>query len=83
VEVRKITKSEGADHILEVGGVGTLEKSMRAVRTAGWVHMIGVLAKTDKPMDIVSLILGNGLGIRGVKIGSVKQQVLSRLFSIG
>jgi NADPH:quinone reductase-like Zn-dependent oxidoreductase len=73
IEVRKITKGEGADHVLEVGGVGTLEKSMRAVRTAGWIQMIGVLAKTDKPTDIVSHILGNGLGVRGVKIGSVKQ----------
>jgi NADPH:quinone reductase-like Zn-dependent oxidoreductase len=42
-EVKKITGGRGADHILEIGGAGTLAKSMNAVRTAGWIHIIGGL----------------------------------------
>jgi NADPH:quinone reductase-like Zn-dependent oxidoreductase len=43
-EVNKITGGRGVDHILEVGGGGTLVKSMNAVRTAGWIHIIGSVA---------------------------------------
>jgi NADPH:quinone reductase-like Zn-dependent oxidoreductase len=32
------------DHIIEIGGAGTIEKSLKAVRYAGWIHVIGFLA---------------------------------------
>lgn len=34
----------GVDHIVEVGGQGTLPESLRAVRTGGTISLIGVLA---------------------------------------
>ena len=33
------------DHVVEVGGAGTLARSMRAVRTGGTISLIGVLAE--------------------------------------
>ena len=41
---REITAGNGVDHIIEVGGQGTLPESLRAVRPGGTISMIGVLA---------------------------------------
>ena len=43
--VRELTDGRGVDHVIEVGGAGTLARSMRAVRTGGTISLIGVLAK--------------------------------------
>ncbi len=43
-EILKQTEGAGVDHILEVGGAGTLEKSMNAVRQGGSIYVIGALA---------------------------------------
>jgi NADPH:quinone reductase-like Zn-dependent oxidoreductase len=72
-EVLKITNSRGADHVIEVGGAGTLQKSLNAIRTTGWIHIIGVLAQTDKPTDIIWPSISKAACIRGILIGSVKQ----------
>src|SRR5207253_1283786 len=41
--VRELTDSKGVDHIVEVGGAGTLPRSFKAVRTGGLISLIGVL----------------------------------------
>jgi NADPH:quinone reductase-like Zn-dependent oxidoreductase len=41
---REITDGIGVDLVVEVGGAGTLEKSIRAVRPCGTVALIGVLS---------------------------------------
>jgi len=43
-EVLKFTNNRGVDHVIDVGGVGTLMKSVDAVRFAGWIHNIGFLS---------------------------------------
>ena len=40
------TGGRGVDHIIEVGGPGTLNKSLESVRMAGWIHLIGFVAGT-------------------------------------
>ncbi len=42
-EVLALTAGRGADHIVEVGGIGTLAKSMVAVAPGGRIALIGVL----------------------------------------
>ncbi len=42
-EIKKHT-SAGVDHVVEVGGANTLEKSMSAVRPGGSIYVIGALA---------------------------------------
>ncbi|KAJ7581414.1 hypothetical protein C8J56DRAFT_959988 [Mycena floridula] len=71
-EVLKITNGRGVDHILEVGGAGTLEKSMKCVRLAGWIHIIGLLASADCP-NIIPYSIGRAVILRGIQIGSVAQ----------
>lgn len=44
-EVRRLTGGCGVDHVVEVGGVGTLERSCRALANNGSVGLIGFLAE--------------------------------------
>ncbi|MBI3394284.1 MAG: NAD(P)-dependent alcohol dehydrogenase, partial [Spirochaetia bacterium] len=41
--VRSATQNQGVDHVVEVGGAGTLEKSIKSVRPGGTISLIGVL----------------------------------------
>ena len=43
-EVLNLTNKTGVDHVIEVGGAGTLGKSLNSVRVGGHVALIGVLA---------------------------------------
>ena len=43
-EILKRTDGAGVDHVVEVGGANTLEKSMNAVRPGGSIYIIGSLA---------------------------------------
>jgi NADPH:quinone reductase-like Zn-dependent oxidoreductase len=65
---RSQTGSEGVDHVVEVGGAGTLERSCRAVRTGGHIALIGVLSGTGtvNPMPI----LMKSIRVRGIFVGS-------------
>jgi NADPH:quinone reductase-like Zn-dependent oxidoreductase len=58
----------GVDHIVEVGGAGTLERSCKAVRTGGHIALIGVLAGvgTVNPISI----LMRAIQVRGIFVGS-------------
>jgi NADPH:quinone reductase-like Zn-dependent oxidoreductase len=66
---RELTGGAGVDHVVEVGGAGTLNRSLRAVRTAGHVALIGVLAGAGGPVDTV-VILARALRVHGVYVGS-------------
>jgi NADPH:quinone reductase-like Zn-dependent oxidoreductase len=59
----------GVDHVVEVGGAGTLNKSFRAVRTGGRISLIGVLAGVGGPIDTV-MILARALTVQGIFVGS-------------
>ncbi len=43
-EVFRLTDRVGVDHVVEVGGAGTLPKSLNAVRLGGAISVIGVLS---------------------------------------
>ena len=40
----ELTNKRGVDHVVEVGGAGTLQRSMRAARMGGHIAVIGVVA---------------------------------------
>src|SRR6266481_410332 len=46
--VLELTAGEGVDHVIEVGGPGTLERSLNAVRVGGCVSLIGILGGAGK-----------------------------------
>jgi len=68
-EVRRLTRMRGADHIIEVGGPGTLEQSLRSVRLFGHVSLIGVLAGRSAELDLTPALMQN-VRIQGVVVGS-------------
>ncbi|KAJ8691286.1 hypothetical protein PTI98_010873 [Pleurotus ostreatus] len=45
--VKEITNGRGVDHVIEVGGLGTLLKSLQSVKQSGWVHLVGFLAQVN------------------------------------
>jgi NADPH:quinone reductase-like Zn-dependent oxidoreductase len=64
---RQQTGGAGVDLVVEVGGAGTLERSIRAVRYGGRIALIGVLAAgTFNPVGL----LMRGVTVRGIFVGS-------------
>jgi NADPH:quinone reductase-like Zn-dependent oxidoreductase len=66
--VRDITGGRGVDHVIEVGGVGTLTQSMRAVRMGGHISLIGVLAGVEAPLNLTPIIMQD-VRLQGVIVG--------------
>ena len=67
--VKELTGGRGVDHVIEVGGAGTLPRSLQAVRPAGEVSLIGVLSGTVEDLDIIPILM-RGVRIQGVLVGS-------------
>ncbi len=65
--VRDITAGRGVDAVVEVGGAGTLPRSIEATRVAGTIALIGVL--TGGEIDPVS-IMRKSIRLQGVYVGS-------------
>jgi NADPH:quinone reductase-like Zn-dependent oxidoreductase len=68
-QVSSLTNGAGVDHVVEVGGPGTLPKSLKSTKVGGHVHLIGVL---DSPGAQVSPMLSvfNLLTVRGIYVGN-------------
>ena len=58
------------DQVVEVGGAGTIAKSLGAIRPGGKISMIGVLsgAADLNPM----LIMGKRANVQGISVGSTQ-----------
>ena len=67
-EVLRLTGGIGADHIVEVGGPGTLARSVNAARMGGVVAVIGVLA-SGGGFDPVRILM-KSLRLQGIFVGS-------------
>lgn len=63
------TEGEGVSLVVEVGGEGTLARSLKALRTGGTVAQIGVLAGAGESVSIPS-ILHKTARIQGIYVGS-------------
>jgi NADPH:quinone reductase-like Zn-dependent oxidoreductase len=67
--VMEQTAGEGVDLVVEVGGAGTLVRSLRAVRVGGTVAQVGVLAQAAEAFPI-SLMLHKMIRLQGIYVGS-------------
>ncbi|MGA7242890.1 MAG: NAD(P)-dependent alcohol dehydrogenase [Terracidiphilus sp.] len=67
--VMEQTSGEGVDLVVEVGGVGTLPRSLRAVKMGGMIAQIGVLTGPAEPIPIPT-ILHKQVRIQGIYVGS-------------
>jgi len=67
--VGRLTGGRGADVVIEVGGAGTLDKSLASVRAGGTVCLIGVLTGIAGPINTAS-ILRRHVRVQGIYVGS-------------
>ena len=54
---------------MEVGGAGTLNQSLHAVRMGGSISLIGVLSGTSGEITTASILL-NQIRVQGIYVGS-------------
>ena len=70
---KDLTDGRGVDHVIEVGGPGTLAQSITACRTGGHIALIGVLTGFAGEVSIPALF-SNQIRISGISIGSRTDQ---------
>ncbi|MEO6333496.1 MAG: NAD(P)-dependent alcohol dehydrogenase [Pyrinomonadaceae bacterium] len=66
--VLELTGKKGVDHVVEVGGSGTLGKSLNAVRVGGHVAMIGALAERGDFQPVA--VFMKAVRLQGIFVGS-------------
>lgn len=66
--VLELTDKRGVDHVVEVGGAGTLAKSINAVRVGGHIAMIGALDSSGTFNHVP--IFMKAIRIQGIFVGS-------------
>ena len=67
-EVLSITGGRGVDCVIEVGGVGTLERSFDSLATGGKVSLIGVLTGRRADISPYGLMWKEGT-LHGIRVG--------------
>jgi NADPH:quinone reductase-like Zn-dependent oxidoreductase len=67
------TGGQGVDLVIEVGGIATLPRSLRALRIGGAVAQVGVLTgATDPAAFPINTILHKQITLQGIYVGSRK-----------
>ncbi|MGF1583567.1 MAG: NAD(P)-dependent alcohol dehydrogenase [Gemmataceae bacterium] len=64
-----ITNKVGVDHVVEVGGAGTLPKSLKAVRLGGHIALIGILSGGGAEFNPLPILMKN-IRVQGIYVGS-------------
>jgi NADPH:quinone reductase-like Zn-dependent oxidoreductase len=71
LEVLRLTRGEGVDQVIEVGGGGTLARSLEAVRSGGTVSLIGHLTGTEGELNPFPILV-KAVRLQGVVVGSIR-----------
>jgi NADPH:quinone reductase-like Zn-dependent oxidoreductase len=67
--VREATGRRGADFIMEVGGGGTIEQSLQAIKIGGHIAIIGVVGGFGAGVN-PAVLIGNSARLQGLSVGS-------------
>src|SRR4029079_8395783 len=67
--VRTATGGRGVDVAVEVGGPGTFDQSVKALRYGGTMSLLGVLTGTQGPINTYAVFQKN-VRVYGVYVGS-------------
>ncbi len=80
--VKKLALGVGVDHVVEVGGAGTMAQSLRAVAPGGVVHVIGILSGSSEPLSILPILM-NEVRLSGTMVGPRESaEAMGRAFSL-
>ncbi len=83
-KVQELTNGVGVDHVIEVGGPGTLPESIDAVRIGGHIALIGIL--TGRAGDVpTSKLMAKQARLQGLIVGSRshQQEMIRAIEAIG
>ncbi|MCC5900918.1 MAG: NAD(P)-dependent alcohol dehydrogenase [Halomonas sp.] len=72
--VKALTKGEGVDHVVEVGGSGTLPQSIDAVKIGGHISLIGILTGREGEIPTAKL-MAKQARLQGLIVGSRRHQI--------
>jgi len=64
----------GVDHVVEVGGPGTVNHAIKAIRPGGHIHLIGVLTGQKGEVETAALMRKMGR-LQGLTVGSRAMQL--------
>ena len=77
----ELTGGLGVDHVVEIGGAGTLPQSINAVKTGGVVSLIGILSGAGS-VDPMPLLFKNAR-VQGIMVGSREMfEEMNRAFEV-
>jgi NADPH:quinone reductase-like Zn-dependent oxidoreductase len=65
---RELTDGAGVDHVVEVGGAGTLQQSLQATRFGGTISLIGNLAGTKTELLLTHVFMQK-IRLQGILVG--------------
>lgn len=68
-----LTAGRGVDHVLEIGGPGTLPQSITAVRNGGHISLIGILTGLSGEVPTLQVMLKH-VKLKGIIVGSRSHQ---------
>ena len=78
----QLTDGRGVDHVIEVGGAGTLSRSFGAIRVGGKISMVGGLSGPATELN-PGLILARRANILGFSVGSTQMfEAMNRAIAI-
>ena len=87
-EAYRLTGERGVDRVVELGGPGTLARSIRAVRMSGTISLIGTITGNEGAVPTANL-LRKGVRLQGLLVGSradleslVRAVALHRLMAV-
>jgi NADPH:quinone reductase-like Zn-dependent oxidoreductase len=81
-KAKDLADGRGVDHVIEVGGPGTLAQSITACRMGGHIAIIGVLTGFTGEVSIPALFT-NQIRISGISIGSrADQEAMIRAITV-
>jgi NADPH:quinone reductase-like Zn-dependent oxidoreductase len=69
-KVRQLTDGVGVEQVVEVGGAGTLERSLASTRLGGYIGVIGVLTGFGGGGFTPATVFFNQLRLQGIYVGS-------------
>jgi len=68
-QVHELTEGQGAEHVIDTGGVGTLPRSYQAVGAGGTVSVIGVMTRPEGDLSPYPLMTKFAM-VRGIFVGA-------------
>lgn len=68
-EVLELTSGKGVDYVVEVGGAGTVSRSLNAVRKGGQISLIGILSGISAELSMLPILMKQ-IRVQGIYVGS-------------